>query len=341
MTGNAKPSKWNPHYRCLIVTRQNGNFDLELITTSLELSWRKKQLAQCAKVKCTNVKRNGKNLNMLIDVCDRLFIYADDGETNQEVFRGFIWTINYTSALQKELTFTCYDNLIYFQESEDNRYFSSGKSSADICADICAKWSIPLDYTYSSITHGKLSLKGTLADIFLTQILEEIRKQTGERYVIYSEQDRIKIKKAGENQTVYELKAKANVISESSELTMDGLVTKIVILGKADEDGQSPVESIVTGETDLYGVLQKIQNKDETTSLEEAEKEARQTIKDSGKPIRSFEVKAVDIPWIKLGDKIQVAAGDALGTFLVTGISHHIQDTGATMTVSLEKAENT
>ncbi len=331
-----KPSKLNPFYRCVVVTRENGSFDLNCITTKLDLSWRKKQLAQCAKVKCMNVKRSGKYLNSLIGVRDRLFVYANDGETNQEVFRGFIWTVNYSSALQKELTFTCYDNLIYFQESEDNRYFSPGYSSKAICQNICASWGIMLEYSYSSITHGKMSLKGALSNIFLTQILEKVRKQTGDRYVVRSEQDVMKILNVGTNTTVYKLKSKTNVITESSEVTMDGMITKVLVLGKADDDGQSPIEAVVTGETDVYGVLQKIQNKNETTSLDDAKKEAEQTIKDSGKPTRTFEVEAMDIPWIKLGDKVTVAAGNALGDFIVTGITHSIRDDEKTMRVTLE-----
>lgn len=333
-----KPSKLNPFYHCVVVTRKNGSFDLDCITAKLDLSWRNKQLSQCAKVKCMNVKRSGKYLNMLIGVRDRLFVYASDGETTKEVFRGFIWTINYSSALQKELTFTCYDNLIYFQESEDNRYFSPGYSTETICQNICADWGIRLEYNYPSITHGKMSLKGALSNIFLTQILEEVRKQTGARYVVRSEQDVMKILKAGTNTTVYKLASKANVITESSEFTMDGMITKIVILGKADDDGQSPVEAVLTGDTDVYGVLQKIQNKNETTSLDDVKKEAEQTIKDSGKPARTFEIEALDIPWIKLGDKVAAAAGNALGEFIVTGITHSIQDDEKTMNVTLEEA---
>ena len=114
------------------------------------------------------------------------------------------------------------------------------------------------------------------------------------------------------------------------------MITKVVILGKADDDGQSEVEAVVEGDTALYGTLQKIQNKNENTSLDGAKKEAEETIKEKGKPSRTFEVEAIDIPWIVLGDKIKCEAGDALGEFIVTGISHSISDTTKTMRLSLE-----
>ncbi len=331
-----KPTKLNPRYTCTALTQGGAKYDLSSILIELELTSSKKQLAQSAKVKCVNVALNGKHLNSFISVRDRIFIYADDGEKKDEVFRGFVWTVSYSSATEKELSFTCYDNLIYLQESEDNRYFHCGYSSQSICQNICGSWGVTLDYSYSSITHGKMKLNGPLSDIFLTQILEKVRNQTGERFVMRSEKDIVKITPAGKNSTVYELKAKQNVLNTSSEITMDGIVTKVVILGKADEDGQSKVEATVDGEVAKYGTLQKIQNKSETTSLADAKKEAEQTIKDKGKPERVYELEAMDIPWILLGDKVKVAAGDMLADFIVTGISHMVSGTEKIMRLNLE-----
>ncbi len=331
-----KSTKQNPGYSCIVVTQENGKYDFSNILIRLDLTARKKQLAQCAKVKCINVKRGDKHLNSLISVRDRIYIYADDGETKDEVFRGFIWTVNYASETEKELTFTCYDNLIYFQESDDSRYFPSGYSSKTICQNICGSWGIMLEYSYSSIVHGKLKLDGSLSDIILTHILEKVRQQTGERYVMRSEKDIVKIMPVGQNTTVYGLKTKENVLSTKSEVTMDGMITKVLILGEADEDGQSKVEAVVAGETARYGTLQKIQKKDGTTELADAQKEAGQIIKDKGKPTRTFEVEAMDIPWLKLGDKVRVSAGNLLGDYLAVGVSHSVTDTEKTMRVTLE-----
>ena len=327
--------KQNPRYSCVILSKADA-YNCDGILLRLELSWRKNQLAQCAKIKLMNIRQKDKYLNMLLSVRDRVFIYADDGAKQEEVFRGFIWTISYSSKKEKELTLTCYDNLIYFQDSEDNRYFPSGRDSKTICQMICDSWGIALDYSYNSITHEKLKLSGALSDIFLTQILESVKKKTGEHFVMRSQKDMIIITSVGQNETVYLIKSKINALNESSETTMDGMITKVVILGKADDDGQSEVEAVVEGDTALYGTLQKIQNKNENTSLDGAKKEAEETIKEKGKPSRIFEVEAMDIPWIVLGDKIKCEAGDALGEFIVTGISHSISDTTKTMRLSLE-----
>ena len=331
-----KPSKQNPKYNCIIVTSSSVKYDISSVFLQLELNRKKDQIAQCVRLKCINVAYNNTHLNSLIKVRDRIYIYAHDGEISDEVFRGFIWNIRYNSRTEKELTLTCYDNLIYFQESEDNRYFTSGKSSETICQILCDSWNVPLEYTYQSITHDVMPLKGALSDIFLSQILEKVRKQTGKRYVMYSEKDIVKISPAGENEKIYQIQRNENAISTESQVTMDGIITKIVILGKTDDNGQNHIEATVCGDIKSYGTLQKIKNKEEKTELENIQKEAKETIKEKGTPSRSYEVVAIDIPWLKLGDKIRVVAGDMFGIFLITGISHNISNSEKIMTLTLE-----
>ena len=329
-------SKQNPKYTCVLVTADGAKYDLSNVLLEIETTVGKTRLAACARVKCFNIKTDNGLLRGIVSVRDRLFLYADDGEQAAEVFRGFVWAINYTSRTEKELTLTCYDNLIYFQQSEDNRYFPKGRSTKSICQALCESWSIQLDYTYDSITHDKMPLKGSLSDIFLSDLLDAVKKKTGRRYVMRSVGDVIKIAPVAENSTVYTLKRLENVISTASETSMDDVVTKIIILGKSDSNGRSKIEATVKGDTAKYGTLQKIQNKDENTSLADAKREAETTIKEKGHPMVSYEVSAIDIPWLAPGDKVNVAAGDMVASFLVTGISRSITDTKKIMQVTLE-----
>lgn len=153
-----------------------------------------------------------------------------------------------------------------------------------------------------------------------------------------SVEDQIEIVTVGMNTLVYELKRKENVISTASEITMDGMITKVVILGTEDDDGKSAVETTVTGKTDLYGTLQKLQQKDEDTSVADARAEAEETIKEYGEPKHTFVVGATDIPWIRKGDKVKVYAGDMDNYFIVTSISHSITSKSKTMSIDMEFA---
>lgn len=336
-----KASLDNPIYTVYVVDG-NTKYDLTPAVIDLDFSDQKKQLAQCVNINIMNTRAGGKWLSGALKVRQRVYIYADDGSKNDEVFRGFIWTRSYRSGLNdRELTLRCYDHLIYLQESEDAEFFADGKSSKDVMSTFCNKWGISLDYRYQSITHSKLALRGNLADIFMSDVLDLVKDRTGKRYVIRSEKDVMKVLTVGSNSTVYKFTAGQNAIHTKSECTMDGMITKVVILGKADKDDRQPVEATISGKTGEYGTLQKIINRSENTTLEDSKKEAQETINESGEPFWEFELKATDIPWIRKGDKVYVAAGDISNSYLiVASVDRAISNNEKTMTLTLEPEKN-
>ena len=333
-----KPSKENPVYS-VYVTINNVKYDLTPALISLDLSEQENQLAQSATIDLFNTLVDGKYLTGLLTVRNRVTIYANDGERSDEVFRGFIWARPYTSGLEdRELTLKCYDHLIYLQESEEAQYFSAGKSSKDVVSSLCSKWGVKLDWSYSTITHSKMALRGPLSDIIMSDVLDLVKDRTGAKYVIRSEKDVMKVMGVGQNSTVYSFKSKENAIQTRSESTMDGMITKVVILGKADDDGRQPVEATVDGDTSTYGTLQKIISRNENTALADAKKEAEGILKESGQPFWEWQVRAPDIPWIRKGDKVYVNAGDIYDSnLIVASVSHTISSTKKEITMTLKR----
>lgn len=329
---------YNPKYKVVIIsTATSTSYDVTPALLKLTLHENDGEIAQRVSLTLANMKVNGQYLSGIFTVRDRIFVYGNDGEKEEEVFRGFLWQRNYSSKLKKELTFTCYDNLIYFQESEEYQYFSSGYSTKSICGTLCGNWGVQLNYQYISITHPKLPLRGNLANIFLTDVLGEARKKTGVKPVMRSIKDVVHIDSVGMNITIYKLYAgkNGNAIDTDSETTMQGMVTKVIILGKEDDNDRATIETTVTGNTSAYGTLQKVLSSSSTT-LAEVKEEANQLIKDKGAPKESFTITAVDIPWIRKGDKVEVRAGDMSGYFIVKSIMHSLND--KTMTIEAEKA---
>lgn len=331
----------NPIYEVYII---NGNtkYNLTPAVTELDMNDVEKQLSQSVSITVANVKVKGKTLNSILKVRQRVFIYANDGAKKDEVFRGWIWT-RYLQATtdSEEIQLKCYDNLIYLQESEDSLYFASGKKTQDVMNTICKKWGISLNYTYSSITHSKLVLRGTLSDLFMSDILDLVRDKTGKRYVITSAKDVMYVKEQGTNTKIYDIKAGNNASGTRAEQTMDGMVTKVVILGKADDNDKKPVMATVTGDTSTYGTLQKLQDKKEDTSLADAKTEAQNTVKWKGIPSWEYEVKSVDIPWIRKGDLVNVKASGLNGQFIVSGIDRNISNRSKEMVLTLRNKTDT
>lgn len=328
-----------PVYSVYIVSG-NTKYDVTKAVISQDRAEPKGQIAQRLNLQLADVKVGDAWLSSLLKARNRVFVYAKYGTQEDEVFRGYLWTrVRNSSLTERELKYTCYDNLIYFQESEDALYFSSGKSTKDIVASICDKWGVKLDYSYDSITHEKMPLKGHLSDIFTDDILDLVKKRTKRKYVIRSEKDTMFVKPVGANTTVYQFIGGKNVTATASGWTMEGVITKIIITGKANSDGREPIEAEVTGNTSEYGTLQKIQSRSENTSLEDAKIEARNTIDEYGKPKWEYEISGPDIPWIRKGDRIYIEAGEIKGEKIITEVDRTIDQRTREMILTLEDVE--
>lgn len=325
-----------PEYTAYVVAG-GTKYDLTPAIESIGITDQQKQIAKCVTIQLMNTKVGDNWLTGLLGVPNRVYLYANDGTKEGEVFRGFLWTPTYRSALNdRTLQLKCYDNLIYLQESDHSAFFSSGKLTKDVAAALCKEWGIQLAYTYESITHSKLPLRGKLADIFTADLLDLVKDRTGKKYVILSEKDVMQIKPVGANSTIYHFVAGQNAIQTQSSCTMDGMVTKVIILGKADDNDRTPIEATVSGDTDQYGTLQKTISRSENTSLADAKKEAQSIINEKGKPKWEYELHAADIPWIRKGDKVHLKAGDLTGYYIVTGIDRTITGKKREMVLDLE-----
>lgn len=329
----------NPVYTVYVIDG-NNKYNITPAVNSLDFSNPQRQLAQSVSIIATNIKTaTGKTICDITDVRKRVFIYADDGATKDEVFRGWIWTkYHKTDVDSTQVTLKCYDNLIYLQESDDSLYFSKGKNTKSVISSICDKWGIKLNYSYSTITHAKLVLKGTLSNIIMSDILDLVKNRTGKKYVITSQKDVMNVAPEATNKTIYNITKKNNAVETRWEKSMDGMITKVQILGSADKDTEKvPVVATVKGDTAKYGTLQKLQTQGSEDSLSEAKKEANATIKEHGKPAVEYNVIATDIPWIKKGDMVYVEAGHITGkNLIVKGIERDISNKRKTMTLTLQ-----
>ena len=253
----------------------------------------------------------------MIELCTQIVIFVNE----EEYFRGIVWDWSYTSALEKELSFTAYDKMIYLTQSKGNTYYSSGKSTQFLVEDICKEWGINVCYEWESWTHGKTPLKDMEISRQLTTVLDEAQTKLDSKYVMLFEKDTLIIRKKGSNTDIYYFHGK-NVESTTNRLTLQGLVTKVLVYGKSEEDKRPPLLKTVDGDLD-YGVLQEIVTKDSNKTLEDAEKEAQNILKEKGKPEENISISTIDVPMMRKGDKVKVFAGNLSGYFIVEGITHN------------------
>ena len=255
------------------------------------------------------------------------------------MFEGTIWEWQYVSATNKELTLTVYDRLIRIQQSRDFLYYSAGMTTQALIGDICGQWGIPLSYKWGkSLTHEKKVFSADRISDMIISLLEEVRQKSGEDYIAYFRDGQLQITRYGTNNPIYKFDS-SNTIQTSDKLTINDLVTRVKIMGKQDDEGRAPVEAIVDGDTQ-YGVLQEIIRRDTNKTVEATMSEADALIKARGKPEAITQINVPDLPFLRKGDKIEVAAGNLLGFFFVEGVIHNATTRRMNITVSRESKES-
>lgn len=330
-----KATKATPLYNAVIINKAGRKIGVKKVITELQLTEYEKDLAEKVVITVINVKVDGKLLSSQVKAGDRLYVYANNGSGYKEVFRGFIWEEKYVSQDNNTITYTCYDMLIYLQQSKDNFYFPAKKKSLTILKQICGKWGLPIVYNYRSISHKKRIFRQEKISDCILSILEDVRKETGIKYVIYSKKDKIYINAVAQNKTCYEINKKQNAAGIMRNTSMNEMVTRVVIIGNEKKEGRPPVLATVKGNEKSYGTLQEIVQKEEKTSLKTVKKEAQHLIKDRGKPITKFTIETTDLPFVKKGNQIKVNAGGVSGLYVVLGIEHDA--VAKTMNLEVEK----
>lgn len=327
----AAASLTNPVYTVNIKKSDGKTYQVKDITTDLVLSHGKDDLSVKAVMYLMNISVEGSQIKNLIALKDTVYIYANVGSGAEEVMRGIVWQREPEEDLDEDvLPLVCYDNLIYFQKSKDNFFAKKGKKTDALVQSLAQKWGFSVTFKYKSISHGKLTFHDKYISDILISILDEVKKQTGTDYVIRSEKGKIIIESVGSNTTVYKLEKKNNTISQKYRETMEGMVTKVLIVkaetvskGKSTEEtGKYLTVTSVNKNTDKYGTLQEILVKGKDDELATVKKEANQILTDNAKPKVEIDVQAMDIPMLKKGHQVHINAGNLNGYFIVKSIEH-------------------
>lgn len=331
----------NTEYQ-VFIDADNKRYNVSKAVISLDTSEQEKQLAVCATIELCDVEVDGQRLSDLIFPPNRVWIFVHDSEkdSNREVFRGYIWEISPKESLtDNNISLKCYDMLIYWQESEDSIFFSAGRDTQGIMKELAKNWGFSLTYNYENKVHEKLVLRGAIADFVIADILDPMQKEFGTKYVIRSEKTSVIISPVGQNDTVYTIGMSHNATEVRRYISMNGVITQVIVLGTADDDDKSPIEATVTGHTSSYGTLQKIITKNEDTDLRTSKIEAKNIVDNEGTPKWEHDIKAVDIPWIRKGDKVEITTETLNGTFIVLGVNREISNRGKNMTLTVIKGD--
>lgn len=321
-------------YNAVLLSAAGKAYVLDNILQNLSWEENPGELSQRASLLFANKEYQSSYVSSIAVPGVQLFIYSDWGAGKKEVFRGPIWDYDYQSAIKKDLTLAAYDNFIYMQQSEDYKWFANGTSSKAMLNEIFKDWGIPIGrFDGPDVKMAKKVFKGEKISDMILAILDDAKKKGAGVYIPRSVQGQGQIVKRGSNTDVYKFEADKNVIMTGEHISLDDLVTRVKIVGKEAENERTPVEAIVNGKTE-FGILQTVVHRNQDDTLAAAKSSANEILNERGKPKNTKKLEAPDLPFLRKGDKIFVAAGSLNGYHYITGIQHDA--TNRTMTMEVE-----
>lgn len=323
-------------YEVELITETGGTYDLSPVLTSLQWEEQTNELAQRVSLTTANMAIDGTWLMALLKIGCVINVYANWGEGKEALFSGKVWDWGYNSSQQKEISVTAYDCLKYLQQSDDYGYYTAGQSTTSILNTICSAWGVPISYNWeSTLTHEKLLFNNMAISEMILEVLEEVKEKCGGHYVCHWKDNTLTVNPFGTNSSIY-LLGETCTMSTSHKISIHDLVTRVKVLGNADDDGRTAVEAVVDGDQE-FGVMQKIIIRDTDKTIAEATAEAETYLRKHEVPEETITVTTVDIPFLRKGDIVSVCAGDLIGDYYILGVTHNA--TKRQMTLTLESKE--
>ena len=259
------------------------------------------------------------------------------GIMDTEVARGYVasWEPVWQGS-GDTLRCTCYDELYNLQKSHDNLYFPSGTRTRPAVEGILNACGIPVGkYQGPDVTHGKMKFNNrALADTILG-LMDDAEKKSGRKCLVRASAGKAQVIPRGSNKEVYVFR-EDNTDSVGMCISTASLVTRVKVIGQADDEGRSSVEATLDGLTE-YGIRQKIYVRGSDETIEAAKSAAQEILGSEGRIKEELTVQGPDVPIVRKGDLVYLTARAAKGYYYVKGVRHDA-DSGS-MSMDLEKAK--
>ncbi|SHK92932.1 XkdQ/YqbQ family protein [Desulforamulus aeronauticus] len=237
---------------------------------------------------------------------------------------GVVWEVDSTTGGLKQLTVTIYDRTIYLSKSQDDYVFPAGQTASQRLRQYASDWDITLanvpDTGIPLAKTGSRYREMTIYNMIMSDLKETVEKG-GEMYQPRMTPNGLELFKLGSNQKVWVLELNQNVQEINQRRSIDRAVTQVKVLGNASEEKRAPVLSIVKGETDKYGTLQKVLKDSTITNAGQAKEKGTKHLAGLEE---TFTVTAIDINTLRAGDKVLLNEME----LLVTSVSHELGNPG-------------
>lgn len=325
----------------LVVTDENGTqYDIKDYVENLGWEENENELSVRSSFTVKNDNTSRGKLSSLIKPGCLICIFASDGRSfEEEVARGFVETWNPQSKNRGDtLQCTCYDMLYQLQKSQENRYYPSGTGTQSIITGLLQDYEIPTKaYHGPNVTHGKLKYSSSYVSDILRDVLEDATKKEAGNYLLQGKNGSVEVVKRGSNPIVYVFQ-EDTIESISVSMSMGDLVTRVRVIGQAEDEDNSRIEATLNGLT-KYGIRQRIYRRGSDESLADAQSAAQEILKEQGTVKQEITLSSPDVPFLRKGDLVYVMTEVSHDYYFIKGIRHDCDSYQMTMELEIAKPE--
>ena len=325
----------------LIAVRETGE-TLDITKISEDITWAEyeNEMSMGMSFSTFNAVRNGQYISELIKPNMEIYIESNYAGDWREVARGKlnVWQpreSNDVNTLDGAANDLFYD----VQNSEEFRYIAEGTGTKSAITSIFSDWGLTMgEYNGPDVKHAKKVCKSSHIGDTLIDLLDEAKKKGARKCFIRVRDGVVDVIPRGTNTTIYSLRADRNVPEVNTKVSTQNIVTRVIVMSKADDNGRQSIEATLDGQTE-FGIKQRIITRGSEETLEEAKKTAQETLDEDGKVKPVYDLPNLpDIPPLRKGDKIYIHAATLNGYYYVKCVTHYAST--RKMTIKVEEIDD-
>ncbi len=276
----------------LIILKGQSGYDVSGFVKSIVWSGKKSSAPRTLEVTMLDdYERQGGS-----DYAGRVGMVLEEGWTcifkweGKELFRGIIMKQSITQA--KENKWKAYDVCMYLANSKDSFTYENVLATQvfDDCCKRCGVQvgkSVKTNYNIESLTKSKTTFYDCILDALSTTY-----KNTGERYYIRAEGNKVSLLRRAEQVTQWVVEVGENVSAYSFSESIEKIKTRYRIYSK---EGEVLREESNTKLEDALGTLIAIDEADEDYTEASLKEMVETMVEESGSATKSLTVTAVGI----------------------------------------------
>lgn len=319
-------------YTVLITKDSSGATD---ITSLVEkISWKGRKGSSSRSVVVKILDDDGHNhARSGIDVEDGYnCLITYDGK---EIFRGIIMKSG--QGDNKIMSFTAYDNGIYFANNRDTFSYTN-KTASEIFKDVCTRFGFEVETvakTYYKIPE-LIKKRATAWDVICDAMSQEY-EATGVRHYVTSSKGKVSMTTRRENILQWVLEVDRNITSYNYDKSIEDVRTRIRLLS---DEGTVLAESSNAALEKKIGIMQEVNVLDETITDAQLKELCKTVLGEVSTPSRTLDLEALGLPDVYSGVGVFVVIPH-LGisrTFYVDQDTHTFDGNKHTMSLKLTLA---